>query len=88
MENETISAEPQNAAVAALLSAIVEELRRLHDAPPGVPRRAYSVEEVAKMLNVTPKTVRGCIDRGELETIEVGRHLRITAASVERFIKS
>lgn len=88
MENETISAEPQNVAVAALLAAIVDELRRLHNSPPGVPRRAYSVEEVAKMFNVTPKSVRGCIDRGELQTVEVGRHLRITAASVERFIKS
>lgn len=85
--SESLSAEARNVAVSALLSEIVAELRRLHSEP-GVPRRAYSVAEVARMLNVTDKTVRGCIDRGELQTVEVGRHLRITSASVERFLQS
>lgn len=88
MENELITANPQNVAASALLSAIVTELRRLHAEPPRVPRRAYSVAEVAEMLNVTPKTVRGCIDRGELQTVEVGRHLRITESSFQRFLNS
>jgi excisionase family DNA binding protein len=89
MENESITANAEHVAASGLLSAIVAELRRLQNAePPRVPRRAYSVAEVAEMLSVTEKTVRGCIDRGELQTVEVGRHLRITESSFQRFLQS
>lgn len=86
MDEEKTRADVQNVAVSAFLSAIVAELRRLHPEPRQ--RRAYSVEEVAEMLAVSPKTIRGCIDRRELETVEVGRHLRIPDSSLARFIKS
>jgi excisionase family DNA binding protein len=83
MDNET-----QTAAASALLAAIVAELRRLHAEPPRVSRRAYSVAEAAEMLGVTEKSIRGCIDRGELSTVEIGRHLRITEESLNRFLRS
>ena len=52
-----------------------------------LPRLVYSVEEVASMLNVSSKTVYRLVDRGLLKATKALRHLRITASSIEQFLK-
>jgi len=47
----------------------------------------YSVSEVSQMLGVTNKTVYRLLKRGLLKAPEALRHKRITAASLEGFIK-
>ena len=51
-----------------------------------LPRLAYTVEEVAEMLKVAPKTIRRRIDAGVLKTLPGIRHKRITASSLEQFM--
>ncbi len=51
-----------------------------------LPRLAYSVEEVAHMLNVSEKTVYRLVNRKLLKATKALRHLRITAASIESFL--
>lgn len=53
-----------------------------------LPRLAYSVEEVASMMNVSTKTVYRLVDRRLLKASKAMRHLRITAASLTEFINS
>jgi len=78
----------QQTAAAALLSAIVHELQRIQGGPPRVPRRAYSLDEVAEMLGTTVKVVRGCVDRGELKTKTIGRALFVPEDSLRRFLQT
>jgi excisionase family DNA binding protein len=51
-----------------------------------VPRLAYSVREVAAMLNVSSKSVRRLVDRDLLKASRALRHLRITRVSLESFL--
>ena len=51
-----------------------------------LPRLAYSVQEVAVMLNVSTKTVYNLIDRKLLRASKALRHIRITRMSVEEFL--
>lgn len=50
-------------------------------------RMAYSVAEVAAMLNISSKTVYRLVDRRLLKASKALRHLRITTASIEQFLK-
>ncbi len=52
-------------------------------AEPGVPQM-HDVDAVARGLNVSPKTVRRLIDRGELPVHRIGKLLRISDALVPR----
>lgn len=44
-------------------------------------KHTYSVAETAQILNVTPQAVYAQIERGELETVKIGR-IKILSASL------
>ena len=46
-----------------------------------------TIKDVATILRVSTKTVRRSIDRGQLETVRIGRAIRIRPESVMRLIK-
>ena len=46
----------------------------------------YSVIETAKLLKVSPKTVRRWIARGDLVTYRFGRQIRITEVDLIAFV--
>ena len=49
-------------------------------------RLAYSVGEVAAMINVSPKSIRALVKRGLLKPSRALRHLRFTRADVEKLL--
>ncbi len=49
-------------------------------------RLAYTSQEAAQMLAVTPKTIYRLVDRGLLKSSKALRHLRITRQSLEQFM--
>ncbi len=59
------------------------ETRRMSD----LPRLAYRVDEVAKMLGISEKSVRRLIARGLLKPSKVLRHLLIPHQQVEGLLK-
>jgi excisionase family DNA binding protein len=48
-------------------------------------RQLYSVEEVAALLGLHVKTVRGYVHDGRLEAVRIGRQYRIGADALEAF---
>jgi excisionase family DNA binding protein len=44
---------------------------------PSVPQAYLTVEDVAKLLQLNPQTVRNWIDAGQLPAFRVGRRVRI-----------
>lgn len=44
-------------------------------------KHSYTVRETAKILGVTPKTVYNMIDKGQLDTVELG-HTRVLGNSL------
>lgn len=44
-----------------------------------------TVEEIAKELRVSPKTVRSWITSGELVALDIGREYRISRSNLEDF---
>jgi excisionase family DNA binding protein len=67
----------------------LEELRSLLgavlDAQPASSARAYTVRSLAAELGRTPRSVRGAIERGELEAAKRGRGYVISAEAVSRW---
>lgn len=53
--------------------------------PPNLPH-LFSIETVAAMLDVSPKTVRRWISAGELPVHRLGRQIRISEADLAAFI--
>jgi len=51
-----------------------------------IPREAFSKEEVAEILGVSVRTIDGLIDSQQLQTIKIGRHLRIDRKEIDRFL--
>ena len=51
-----------------------------------LPRLALSVKETAAVIGVSVPSVRRLIERGLLRPSRALRHLRISAAEVERFL--
>ena len=51
-----------------------------------LPREAYSLEEVAKILGVSVRTVGGLIDSQQLRAVKIGRYLRIDRKEIDRFL--
>ena len=47
--------------------------------------KLYSVEDVAQLLGLHVKTVRGYVRDGRLEAVRIGRQYRIPAAALEAF---
>lgn len=49
--------------------------------------KAYNVQEAAKLLKVTPVTVRTYIKQGKIKAQKVGRALHITEGNLQDFLK-
>lgn len=49
--------------------------------------RAYNVQEVAVLLNVTPVTVRSYIRQGKIRAQKVGRALYIAEGNLQEFLR-
>ena len=64
-----------------LLSKTGDTMKQTHE----VPRRGYSIEEVAQAYGITRQTLHKKIRAGELETIKIGKRRIITAAALEAF---
>src|SRR5262245_6565579 len=47
----------------------------------------YTVDETARLLRVSPITIRRYIASGELEAVRVGRGVRVHREAIERFVK-
>ncbi len=47
----------------------------------------YSVTETAKLLKVSPRTVRRWIEKGDLTVYRFGRQIRITDSDLVTFIR-
>jgi excisionase family DNA binding protein len=47
----------------------------------------YTVDETARLLRVSPITIRRYIASGELEAVRVGRGVRVQREAIERFVK-
>ncbi len=47
----------------------------------------YSVTETAKLLKVSPRTVRRWIEKGDLTAHRFGRQIRITDSDLVTFIR-
>jgi len=46
----------------------------------------YSVDETAELLQITPQTVRAYTKQGRLESVRIGRPIRITEKSLKAFL--
>jgi excisionase family DNA binding protein len=53
----------------------------------GVTPKLYSVGQTALALGVSARTVWRLIGQGELTKVNVGRAVRVSAASIDNFIK-
>jgi excisionase family DNA binding protein len=49
-------------------------------------RLLLTVEDAAVQLSVSSRTVWRLIGLGELETVRIGKSVRVTRASLERFV--
>ena len=47
----------------------------------------YTVEETARLLRVSPITIRRYIAAGELEAVRVGRGVRVHREAIDRFVR-
>jgi excisionase family DNA binding protein len=56
-------------------------------AEPGVPQMR-DVDAVARRLNVSPKTVRRMINRGELPVHRIGKLVRISDDDLVEYVRS
>ena len=52
-----------------------------------VPQRAFSIEDAAKMLGVSQKTIRRLIQRGKLRVVPYLRIKRIPQQQIETLLK-
>lgn len=59
---------------------------KANSARPAEPK-AYSVNDTADMLCVSPTTVRAEIRRGNLSPVKIGRAVRIPAEEIRRYMK-
>jgi len=48
--------------------------------------RTYTINEVASLLKVSPKTVRRLIESGKLSAVRVGRVYRVPHKALEAFL--
>lgn len=47
----------------------------------------YTLPEVAKMLNVTPQTIRGYVKKGKLKGKRIGRPILIAEENLREFLE-
>jgi len=48
----------------------------------------YTIEEVAKILRVSPQTVRNLVRQGKLKAFKVGIQLRVKQVDLDEFKKT
>ena len=48
----------------------------------------YTIEEVAKILRVSPQTVRNLVRQGKLKAFKVGIQLRVKQVDLDEFMKT
>lgn len=48
--------------------------------------RFYTVEEVADLLKVDPRTIRSAINNGKLKASKVGRHFRVGESDLKKYL--
>ena len=53
---------------------------------PNAGLRTYTINEVASLLKVSPKTVRRLIESGKLGAVRVGRVYRVPHKALEEFL--
>lgn len=49
--------------------------------------KLYTVEEVSKMLNIHPNTIRLWLKNGNLKGLKVGRYWRVKDSQLQEFTK-
>jgi excisionase family DNA binding protein len=49
-------------------------------------RVLYSVEQAATLLSISRAQLYRLLDRGELESVQIGRSRRISVGQIERFV--
>ena len=52
-----------------------------------MPETLFTIEEVAEMLKVKPITVRRLIADGQIETVRVGRQIRISESAYNKYVQ-
>ena len=52
-----------------------------------IPSQFYTVEEVADLLKVDPRTIRAAIHSGKLKAARVGRHFRIAEEDLKKYLE-
>ena len=57
-----------------------------HTHEPPLPTQLCSISTVARLLEVSPDTVRRLIARGDLIAIRIGGNVRVSATELESFI--
>jgi excisionase family DNA binding protein len=50
-------------------------------------RTTFTVEQVAEILQINPRTVARMIERGEIRGIRAGRLWRISAAALDAYLE-
>jgi excisionase family DNA binding protein len=48
--------------------------------------QVYTVQEVAELLKVSPRTIERLVQNHQLRAIHVGRRLRVTQESLQAYI--
>lgn len=51
-------------------------------------RKAYSIQETAEILGVSPNSIRRLVDRRQIRASRALRHLLIPATEIDRFLKA
>lgn len=77
------------AAPARVKRADTPDATVLHLPPPSDPdhRRAYTREQVARMLQISERTLTRLINRGEIHTVNIGRRRMISSVEVDRVLR-
>ncbi len=53
-----------------------------------VPRTAYSLDEAARSLGLSRRTLYDLMDRGQLTTVKLGKRRLVPAAELERLVST
>jgi len=62
-------------------------MENLHEAPQGMPQRLLlRIPEVAKALGLGRSTIYELIAKGELPVVRVGRAIRVSATTVQKWV--
>jgi excisionase family DNA binding protein len=83
---EQILEEVVRRAVRDELQQVLDLLREELAAAARPSPRAYSFDEAAQVLNVSPRTLRRKVDRGELPAIGIGSRRLVLVSAVDDYL--